>query len=239
MIRTISDGPPLVSICTPTYNRKKFMKSLVNNIDSQDYPKSLIEWVIIDDGEDNLEDVIQNAREIMKEIKISYVKLSIKVALGKKRNMMHEYASGSILVYMDDDDYYPPTRISHAVEMLTQNPDISCAGCSKIYVYFTEKNETYSFGPYHTYHATANTFAFRRELLKETRYEDCAVVSEEKYFLQNYTIPMIQLNTLKTILVISHNCSTFDKRQILKHATKSKNSFKHFTKCGFILESYL
>lgn len=31
---------------------------------------------------------------------------------------MHEKSKGDILVYMDDDDYYPPERVSHAVETL-------------------------------------------------------------------------------------------------------------------------
>ena len=58
------------------------------------------------------------------------------MTLGKKRNLMHEKSSGAILVYMDDDDYYPPTRISHAVEKLTKNPNADCAGSSEIYIYF-------------------------------------------------------------------------------------------------------
>ena len=31
-----------------------------------------------------------------------------KMTLGKKRNLMHEKSKGDIIVYMDDDDYYPP-----------------------------------------------------------------------------------------------------------------------------------
>ena len=63
---------------------------------------------------------------------------------------------------------------------------------------------------------TAGTFAFRRELLKETSYEDNADKAEEKHFLKNYTIPLIQLDPMKTILVISHEKNTFDKKQMLK-----------------------
>ena len=28
---------------------------------------------------------------------------------------MHEKTKGEIIVYMDDDDYYPPDRVNHAV----------------------------------------------------------------------------------------------------------------------------
>lgn len=227
-----------VSICTPTYNRRRFIQNLIKNIDNQDYPKNLIQWVIIDDGEDKIEDCVRTAQDMMKELEILYIALPDKVTLGKKRNLMHQCASGSIVVYMDDDDYYPPTRVSHAVDMLSQNPDILCAGCSKIYVCFMKSCDIYSFGPYHHYQATANTFAFRRELLQQTKYEDEAIISEEKYFLKNYTIPMVQLNTLKTILVISHNSNTFDKNQILKHAKKSTKAANYFTQCGFSIKEY-
>ena len=41
-----------------------------------------------------------------------------------------------IIVYMDDDDYYPPQRISHAVNMLMTHPNALCAGASEIYIWF-------------------------------------------------------------------------------------------------------
>lgn len=233
------DKNKTVSICTPTCNRREFIPELIKCVQNQDYPRHLVQWVILDDGKDKIEDIIKKTKETFEDLDILYVKMEEKVPLGEKRNLIHNYASGDILVYMDDDDYYPPSRVSHAVERLEQYPDILCAGCSKVYVYFTDRNETYKFGPYHSYHATANTFAFKRELLKETRYDDDASVSEEGQFLQNYTIPMIQLDTLKTILIISHDHNTYDKRQLIQYAKKSENSMAHFMRCGFSPEFYL
>jgi hypothetical protein len=73
----------------------------------------------------------------------------------------------------------------------------------------------YQCGPYGPTHATAGTFAFRKELLEQTKYEDNAALAEEKAFLKNYTIPFVQLDPLKTILVFSHEHNTFDKRKLL------------------------
>jgi hypothetical protein len=42
-------------------------------------------------------------------------------------------------------------------------------------------------------HSTAGTFAFKRELLDITKYDDVAAVAEEKAFLKDYTIPFIQI----------------------------------------------
>jgi glycosyltransferase involved in cell wall biosynthesis len=137
------------------------------------------------------------------------------MALGKKRNIMHEKSQGDILVYMDDDDYYPPDRIMHAVNMLQSHPKALCAGASEIYIYFKHISKMYQFGPYGPNHATAGTFAFKRELLKDHRYNDTAALAEEKAFLKDYTVPFVQLEPKKTILVFSHDHNTFDKKTLL------------------------
>ena len=75
------------------------------------------------------------------------------------------------------------------------------------------------FGPYGPDNATAGTFAFKRKLLKETKYNDEACLAEEREFLKNYTVPFVQLDPLKTILVFSHSHNTFDKRTLLVNMT--------------------
>ena len=106
---------PFVSICTPTYNRRPFFEGLIKCFQNQNYPKDKIEWIIVDDGIDKIEDLVENIEQVR------YISLEEKVNLGKKRNMMHEMAIGDIIVYMDDDDYYPPDRVSHAVDSLMKN----------------------------------------------------------------------------------------------------------------------
>jgi hypothetical protein len=84
-----------------------------------------------------------------------------------------------------------------------------------MYVYFKHIQKMYQFGPYGPNHATAGTFAFKSRLLDDTKYEDHAALAEEKAFLKNYTIPFVQLDPLKTILVFSHIHNTFDKKKLL------------------------
>ena len=215
---------PFVSVCTPTFNRRPFIPYMIKCFKHQDYPMDRIEWIIIDDGTDSIEDLIKTAN--IEQIK--YIKLPEKVPLGKKRNLLHEHASGDFIVYMDDDDYYPPTRISHAIDMLLKNPKALCAGSSEIYIYFKHINQMIQFGPYGPNHATAGTFAFRKELLKDNRYEDHAALAEEKAFLKNYTVPFVQLDPKKVILVFSHEHNTFDKKKLLDnpHPQFVKNSDK-------------
>ena len=77
---------PLVSLCTPTFNRRPFIKTMFKCFLHQDYPMDLIEWIIIDDGTDPIEDLIKEAN--IPQIK--YFKYDTKMPLGKKRNIMHE-----------------------------------------------------------------------------------------------------------------------------------------------------
>jgi hypothetical protein len=136
--------------------------------------------------------------------------------LGKKRNLMHSKSIGDIIVYMDDDDYYPPERVSHAVNMLVTHPNALCAGASEIYIWFKHIQKMFQFGPYSPSHATAGTFAFKRELLKDHKYDDHAALAEEKAFLKDYSVPFVQLEPKKTILVFSHIHNTFDKKRLLE-----------------------
>ena len=201
---------PFVSVCTPTFNRRPFYDMIIKCFLSQTYPKERIEWIIIDDGTDKIEDLVKNIPQV------KYYKYEEKLTLGKKRNIMHEKSKGDIIIYMDDDDYYPPERIRHAVDTLVNNPSFLIAGSSEMYIYFKHIDKLYQFGPYGKYHSTAATFAFRRELLSQTSYSNEAALAEEKHFLKDYTIPLIQLDPLKTILVFSHIHNSFDKKELLK-----------------------
>lgn len=209
---------PFVSICTPTYNRRPFIPYIIKCFQQQTYPKERMEWIIIDDGTDKIEDLVKDIPQI------KYFKYDEKLTLGKKRNISHEKTCGDIIVYMDDDDYYPPERVSHAVEMLNKNPSILCAGSSEMYIYFKHIHKMYKFGPYGLNHSTAATLAFRKELLKDTKFDEFACLAEEKKFLKNYTIPMIQLDTMKTILVFSHIHNSFDKKTLLVNAPNPRVS---------------
>ena len=215
---------PLVSICTPTFNRRPFIKTMFQCYKNQTYPKNRMEWIIVDDGTDKIKDLVEESN--IPEIR--YFEIEEKMVLGAKRNYMHKQCRGSIIVYMDDDDYYPPERVSHAVEKLQSNPEALCAGSSEIYIYFKHLPKMIQCGPYGPNHATAGTFAFRKKLLDDTKYDDSAALAEEKAFLKDYTVPFVQLDPIKSILVFSHEHNTYDKRKMFDNA--HPNYFKESEK---------
>ena len=212
----MSNDQPFVSICTPTYNRRPFIECIFECFRHQTYPRDKMEWIIVDDGTDKIEDLIKQSNLPQ----IRYFKVKKKMKLGEKRNFMHKYVKGSIVVYMDDDDYYPPQRVEHCVETLLANPRALCAGSSELYIYFKHIDKMYQSGPFGDTHATAGTFAFKKELLDQTKYDDNASLAEERSFLKDYSIPFVQLDPMKTILVFSHNHNSFDKKNMLQNSNQ-------------------
>ena len=211
--QTLKNFKPFVSVCTPTFNRRPFIPTMLACFKNQTYPMDRVEWIIVDDGTDKIRDLVESSGIT----NIKYFALDTKMPLGEKRNYMHKQSKGSIIVYMDDDDYYPPERIEHAVDKLQNNKEALCAGSSEMYIYFKHIKKMYQCGPYGPNHATAGTFAFKSRLLDDTKYEDHAALAEEKAFLKDYTVPFVQLDPLKSILVFSHTHNTFDKKKLLEN----------------------
>ena len=145
-------------------------------------------------------------------MKIIYIEYSGK-KLSDLRNIGNNNCTGNIIVCMDDDDYYPCERVSHAVESLEKSTAL-IAGCSDIYLYEYFMGKLYKFKGFHIKHSTNNCMAYKKEYLKTNSYEPGLIMSEEKSFTKNFTEPMVQLEAKKCIIVSSHNFNTFNKREI-------------------------
>ena len=198
---------PFVSVLTPTYNRRRFIPSMIQCFLSQTYPKHKMEWIILDDGTDSVEECFKTATLPM----LRYIREPEKQNIGKKRNRLIQESKGDIIVWMDDDDFYPPDRVAHVVTKFKQHPAIQLAGSSEIYMYYADIKTIYKLGPYNRNHATNGTMATRRSYALSHSYDETVTHAEEKSFLDSYKNQMIQLDPMKTMLVFSHSENTFNK----------------------------
>lgn len=209
-----------VSIVTIShFDRIKFLKILAKCIQRQDYT-NIIEWVIIDTSfvgyrtaENDLNDIIDEFKIDSNLPKIVYYK-SNKKAIGGWRNESSTMVSGDIIVCMDDDDYYPPQRVSHAVEKLADKKTL-IAGCDKMFFYDIHFKKIYQFKGFGPTHSTNNCLAYWKEYLSNHSYDENVHNSEEESFTKLFTIPMIQLDSDKTILQFSHDANTYNKKRII------------------------
>ena len=72
---------------------------------AQTYPSQNIEWIIVDDGEDDLSKTFDGSNEL-------YIRLNRVLNIGRKRQLACDAASGEFLVIFDDDDLHFPTESS-------------------------------------------------------------------------------------------------------------------------------
>jgi glycosyltransferase involved in cell wall biosynthesis len=206
---------PLVSVLLPTKNRRHFIPQFLRCFYAQNYPPGRIELVVSDDGEDCVEDLFEGIPTL------TYLRQPHALTIGHKRNVLAQAARGDVLVHMDDDDYYPPSRIRHAVERL-QASGLDLAGTSEMALYYPLTRELAVVGPYGRYHGLANTLAYTRHYLETHRFDDQCACGEEPAFTERFTAPMIQLQPQKTVLVIAHNRNTFDKTWLQRRPLKLK-----------------
>lgn len=223
-----------VSVITPTYNRRVFIPALIEIYKSQTFPKEKMEWIIIDDGRDKVEDLFMEAAKTIPNLR--YIYLSEKMRIGAKRNQLNKEAKGAIIIAMDDDDYYPPQRVQTVVNAFIKFPKIDVAGSSEMYMYYTDTKKIYSMGPYGENHATNGTMAYRKRYANTHFYDNYVTMGEEKSFLDNYNSQMIQLDPKSTILVICHTDNTVDKNEI-RHSlyTPGKRTYQQIRELSYQL----
>jgi hypothetical protein len=231
-----------VSIVTIT-QLKRFdcLQILCDIVNTQTY-KNIIEWVVVE-GSRNNEDAKQNANHIntlQSTIPIIYIPWKPNTKLGELRNMGNKTCKGYITVCMDDDDYYTPDRVEHAVKKLSSS-SANIAGCSAILIYDYFLDKLYKFNQFGPNHSTNNCMAWKKEYLIKNSHDSSKEMAEEASFTNNFSEPMVQLEAEHTIVCSSHDGNTFNKRELLVGGTHKINPTLNEVECNitkYIKEPY-
>ena len=210
-----------VSIITISQqSRFENIKILYELIKLQDYP-FIKEWIIVE-GSKTKESKQYNIKQLQEFINEKQKKTQMKIRyiipvniepISNLRNIGNYECSGDIIVCMDDDDYYPKERVSHAVDKLTES-GLQIAGCSAMYMYDYFYKKLYKFEGYRN-HSTNNCMAYTIKYLERHSYKPGLTMAEESSFTNGFREPMVQLDSLKTIIVSSHDSNTFNKKQLI------------------------
>ncbi len=92
----------MISIVTPTYNRKNMLKDVIDSIRMQTYTD--FEILIIDDcSTDGTDKFIT---DYVDDKRIKYFRNQKNMGPGYNRNFGFKQAQGDYVIFMDDDDYY-------------------------------------------------------------------------------------------------------------------------------------
>jgi glycosyltransferase involved in cell wall biosynthesis len=225
---------PFVSVITPTYNRRKFLPMLIYQYQTQTYPRDRRELIILDDSEKANDDIIPKDDK-----SIRYIYMKEKMPLSNKRNKLNELAKGEVIVCFDDDDFHHPERVEHSVKRLNQFR-VDIVGSTMVPIYFSDIKRIMEFGPFSPTHGTNGTFAYTRNYIRNHKHEEGKNSQEEPSFTKNFNEKLGQLDPWKTILCISHNYNTFDKKNMFENTNKkiTKYRLKLFIKDKKTLEFF-
>jgi hypothetical protein len=210
LLKTVEDNElPGVSICTPTKDRKKFFPLAIYNFLNFNYPKHKLEWIIIDDGEENLKDVLP------KDSRIKYVRLKTKrpLPVSYKRNLFLKYAKFDYFANMDDDDYYVPDSILTRMKVLLNNPQKKCIGCGIVCCYDIVNKGYYIVGNRSTF--AEATMMYHRSFLEERNFNPKIRLGEGLMFIRNRKKYCVEIPYAFVIFVLNHRKNvTSDLRSV-------------------------
>jgi hypothetical protein len=231
-----SQGTPFVSVVCPTWNRREFLPYLLYIFQYQDYPADKRELIILDDSAQSNEDLIAMMVDPALA-NVRYVHSPERIDLGKKRNMLNDMADGEYILCFDDDDYYPPNKISAQVAAMQENNALF-SGSDTIYIWYSHLDKIYRTHAFGDRHALNGTFGYHRNFLKNHRYEDTAILAEEQAFLNNFTAPVQQIDPRQAILCISHSANTYDKDFVLGSSQPVDLTLEDFVSDRNLLSHY-
>lgn len=227
------DQLPDISILTPTYNRREFLRLMILNIKNFDYPKDKITWIILDSYSINGamsekliidEDERYNIEKDLgiKELKYKYV--SEKLSIGEKRNRLCDMATTEYLINMDDDDIYLPMYLYHSVNILKNfNKDI--VGCLDMVLIYPYKNyEIYGIQCKKTCsNIDESTICMRRSYWEKHKYDNVSQ-SESKGLIDDDGV-WLETNILQCVICTCWEQNTVGKNRYRKDFNKIKVDF--------------
>jgi hypothetical protein len=200
---------PNVSIITLTYNRRIFMPLAQYSYMIQCYPEDKLEWVIVDDGEDSIEDTLIGIKNV------KYIRLNEKTSIGQKRNIGIEAAMYDTLVMMDDDDVYPNNSVLHRVAMLEKAPKKQCVFCTTIPCYDIQKHISFMNVPPYTLpmseRVSEASLAFTREFWNTRNFSDIQI-AEGNAFIHDREEMCREISPQEVIVSLVHSKNTSSRK---------------------------
>ncbi|HKG94072.1 MAG TPA: glycosyltransferase family 9 protein, partial [Gemmatimonadaceae bacterium] len=196
-----------VATCiTPTADRRPFLPAAIASFLRQDHAHR--ELLILDDGKDPVSDLVPD------DPRVRYVRLDPGLSLGAKRNRACELAHGEVVAHWDDDDWYPPDRLTRQMRALAERGADVC-GSSRVYYRDADGRRAWEYvyargggKPW----VAGNTLAYRKAAWERNRFRDVRV-GEDSYFVWGFASARVADLADPTLCIASvHPGNTSPKR---------------------------
>lgn len=203
------DELPMVSVLTLTRDRRAFFPLAKYCMIAQSYPLEKIEWVIVDDGKDQIKDLISELPNV------KYVLVDEPMTIGAKRNLAVESASHDILVMMDDDDVYPNNSVLARVAHMLAEPKKECLFSTTIPCYEIHEKKSFMNVPptvlAMSKRVSEATLCFTREFWKSTGFPD-QQIAEGDAFIRNREHMCREFSPQDVIVSLIHKRNTSSRK---------------------------
>jgi GR25 family glycosyltransferase involved in LPS biosynthesis len=199
---------PKVSIITPTYNRKNIFPVALRNFYFFDYPREKMEWIICDDGQQDLKPIIPE------DSRIRYIKASVdgKLNVSQKRNLCIQHCSHDIIVHMDDDDYYFPHSLKSRVKTLLKYKNKKCVSSKSMGYYHLMDNYSFVKGCYDSnknlIYLPEASMAYYKSFWEERNFDERVASGEFIHFLKDRFDQLITIPYEFNMIAFTHNTNT-------------------------------
>ncbi len=188
---------PMITVITPTRNRRKFFELVLYNFNNFDYPKDKIEWIIVDDiDSDDISDILP------KENNVHYIRKKwIYSTISEKRNYACSLANGEYIVHMDDDDIYFPDSITTKIKTLITNKK-RCIGNTKFVNIFNKKSHIVGTinSPF-----SESSMTYHKSFWKENPFNEKLKQGEGTLFIKNREEECVQIPWYYNFISLTHN----------------------------------
>ena len=150
-------------------------------VSSQTYPAELIEWIILDDSEQDVSSEFSGPNEL-------YIRLNKRLNVGRKRQFACDIAAGEFFLMTMISIFHTAWSVLQKLQKIGAR---MVAGNSEMFLADKSSETVIKVGPHHKNHATAATLAFRKEFLKHSGLGGLTSPVRKCTF-QNWTIPVVQ-----------------------------------------------
>lgn len=200
---------PLVSIITITRDRRTFIPLAKYCFLAQGYPEEKLEWVIVDDGKDQIKDLVSDLPNV------KYVLVDEQMTIGAKRNLAIENATHDVLVMMDDDDVYPNNSVLTRVAYMLMEPKKECVFSTTIPCYEIHEKKSFMNVPPNTLRmcdrVSEATLCFTRDFWKQKKFPD-QQIAEGGAFIRDREQMCREISPQDVIVSLVHKKNTSSRK---------------------------
>ena len=114
---------PHISVLIDTYNHERYIEQAIVSVLEQDFPREEMEIVVVDDGStDNTSSIIEKFLPRLRHIR------KANGGQASAFNAAIPELRGSIVAFLDGDDWWAKQKLSVIAETFVANPEIAAVG---------------------------------------------------------------------------------------------------------------